>query len=89
LKEWDKLYVKHIKATYPDMSAIHATCMKPLTQLLDSNLNFHKLEEMQRRKEEVPYFRYLALESGFCKDFTAICELLKEFGTLKNHFNIP
>jgi hypothetical protein len=71
------------------MSAIHATAMKPLTQLLDSNLNFHKLELMMQQKIDVDEFRYNALESEFCKFFTGICEIFKEFGDLKNHFNIP
>ena len=37
-KEWDKLYVTHVKTTYPEMSQIHATAMKPLTLLVESNL---------------------------------------------------
>ena len=45
-KERDKLYVKHIKATYPEMSQIHATAMKPLTLLVDSNLQLTRLEVM-------------------------------------------
>ena len=37
----------------------------------------------------VDEFRYNALEAEFSKYFTGICEILKEFGDLKNHFNIP
>ena len=37
----------------------------------------------------VDEFRYQALEFEFSKYFTGICEILKEFGDLKNHFNIP
>jgi len=46
LKEWDKAYVKHAKSIYPEMSAIHASAMKPLTLLIEANLNFYKLELM-------------------------------------------
>ena len=45
-KEWDKLYVKHIKATYPEMSQIHATAMKPLSLLVESNLQLTRLEDL-------------------------------------------
>jgi hypothetical protein len=37
LKEWDKLYTKHIKSGYVEMNAIHVSAMKPLTELLESN----------------------------------------------------
>ena len=73
LKEWDKVYVKHIKTSYPEMSANHAKAMLPLTNLIESNLNFHKLELMIAAKEEVPEFRFKALEEEFCKFFTGVC----------------
>lgn len=62
--------------------------MKPLTLLIEANLNFYKLEQMIGGKQVLPEFRYKALEEEFCKFFTGICEILKEFGTLKNHFDI-
>lgn len=61
LKEWDKLYVKHMKSGYIEMNNIHMTAMKPLTNLLESNLNFHYLELIEKKKE-VPSFRHEALE---------------------------
>jgi hypothetical protein len=73
LKEWDKVYVKHIKTSYPEMSAHHAKAMLPLTNLIESNINFHKLELMIAAKEDVPEFRYKALEEEFCKFFTGVC----------------
>lgn len=88
LKEWDKLYVNHAKKVWPEMSAIHAKAMLPLTNLITANLNFKRLEDMIKAKEEVPEFRYKALEHEFCRFFTDICELLKTYGNLKNHFNI-
>ena len=50
-KEWDKLYVKHAKAVYPEINAIHVAAMKPLTQLIEANSNFHKLEIMIKDKK--------------------------------------
>ena len=42
LKEWDKNYAKHSssKGAYKEMAEIHLNGMKPLTQLIDANLNF-------------------------------------------------
>lgn len=88
LKEWDKLYVKHVKSTYPEMNKIHMQAMQPLNDLIQSNYDFHKLELMIKRKEDVPDFRFKALEFEFSKYFTGICEILKEYGSLKDHFNI-
>lgn len=65
LKEWDKVYMKHIKTAYPEMSALHLKAMQPLSSLVQSNLEFHYLEMMLNNKKEypdVPEFRYLALE---------------------------
>lgn len=53
-KDWDKMYLKHMKSTYPELNAIHMAAMKPLTLLVDSNSNFHKLENMIKEKKEVP-----------------------------------
>lgn len=86
LKEWDKVYMKHIKGSYSEMSQIHAQAMKPLTLLIDSNLNYHKLENM--KQDEVPEFRRTALEEQFCKYFTGVCEIFKDFGNLSDHFDI-
>jgi hypothetical protein len=44
LKEFDKLYTKHIKSGYVEMNGIHTSAMKPLTDLLESNLNLHFIE---------------------------------------------
>lgn len=37
-KEWDKMYLKHIKSVYPEMSGIHSAAMKPLAILVEANL---------------------------------------------------
>lgn len=48
LKEFDAMYMKHLKQGYPEMNAIHMAAMKPLTDLLESNLNFHYLEQLEK-----------------------------------------
>lgn len=37
----------------------------------------------------IPEFRGIALEEQFCKHFTEICRLFKEFGNLEDHYDIP
>ena len=91
-KEWDKNYVKHSKSIYPEMNAIHMSAMKPLQQLIDSNYNFHCLEQMMASKDyktlQPPTFRFDALEEEFSKFLTGVCEIFREYGDLKDHFDI-
>lgn len=87
LKEWDKIYLKHIKSGYIEMNNIHMTAMKPLTNLLESNLNFHYLELIEKKKE-VPSFRHEALEEKFQEHMTRICEIFAQYGNLKDPYNI-
>jgi hypothetical protein len=68
LKEFDKLYVQHIKSGFIEMNNIHTTAMKPLVNIMESNLNFHFLELIEKKKE-VPKFRHEALETKFCDLF--------------------
>jgi hypothetical protein len=87
-KEWDKQYLKHIKSGYPEMNAIHMSAMKPLTDILESNLNLHYLELIMKKKD-VPAFRHEALEEKFSGHLTRMCEIFRDYGDLKDyHFNI-
>ena len=70
------------------MSKIHADAMAPLTLLIESNLQFHRLEEIIKKTKdprEIPEFRYVALEEEFVKHMTIICEIFKEYGDMKEH----
>lgn len=87
LKEWDKLYMKHIKSGFVEMNVIHMAAMKPVTNLMESNLNLHYLELIMKKKD-VPAFRFDALEDKFIEHFTRVCEIFRDFGTLKDYFNI-
>ena len=62
--------------------------MKPLTDLIESNLNFHYLEEMEKKKPGLPKFRHEALETKFCEHLTIVCDILREHGNLKDYYNI-
>ena len=88
LKDWDRLYLKHIKSGYIEMSAIHSKAMKPLTDLLESNLNFTYLENIEKKKE-VPKFRHEALETKFCEHTTTVCNILRSYGNWTDPYNIP
>lgn len=69
------------------MNQIHMTAMKPITNLLESNLNLHYLELIEKKKD-VPSFRHEALEEKFCEHLTRVCEIFRDFGNLKDPFNI-
>ena len=49
--------MKHVKGSYSEMAEYHAKCMLPLTNLIAANVNFHRLENMIKAKQEVPEFR--------------------------------
>lgn len=87
LKEFDRLYLKHIKSGFVEMSAIHSKAMKPLTDILASNLNFTYLENIEKKKD-VPKFRHEALETKFCDHLTHLCNIFRDYGDLKDYFNI-
>lgn len=61
LKDFDKLYVKHIKSGYVEMIAIHTKAMQPIVELMSSNYNFHALEQMEKKHNDLPSFRKEAL----------------------------
>ena len=96
LKDWDKNYVKHSgsKGTSAEMNTIHMSAMKPLTDLIDANNNFHNLEQMVIKGNNgisVPDFRIDALEVQFCLKLTKVCEIFKDYGVenkLEDHFDI-
>jgi hypothetical protein len=88
MKEFDKEYVKHIKGGHPEMNTIHTAAMKPLTDLLESNLNFHYLELIEKKKPNIPKFRHEALETKFCEHLERICCIFRDYGKLENYFNI-
>ena len=88
LKEFDKMYTNHVKKTYPYMSDIHQRAMKPLWDLIVSNLNLHYLDKMREKKMDVPDFRIYALEEEFCKFMTGVCQIFKEYGNMVEYFNI-
>jgi len=87
LKAFDKLYTKHIKSAYVEMSAIHTQAMKPLSDVLESNRNLHFFEELMKKKD-LPKFRYEALEEKFIGHMTKICENFTSYGKLKESYNI-
>ena len=88
LKAFEKQYQKHVKKTHPDVNTIIITAITPLMNLLESNYNFHKLEELMKKKIEIPPFRYKALEDKFWEHLEFIWTVLKEHGELKDTFAI-
>ena len=73
--------MKHIKSGYVEMNLIHTSAMKPLTDLLESNLNLYYLEQIEKKKD-IPSFRHLALEEKFSGHLTRVCEIFRDYGKL-------
>lgn len=92
LKVFEKGYTKHTKKKgnhdFMDQE-VHQKAMMPLTLLCDKNNNFHQLEVMIEQGIDVPEFRYIALENEFSTHLTNVLEILKTYGDLTYHFNIP
>lgn len=62
--------------------------MKPILDILSSNFNMHSLEQLEVKDKELPIFRREALQEKFCSNLTRLLEIFRDFGTLKDHFNI-
>lgn len=62
--------------------------MKPILDILSSNFNMHALEQLEVKDKELPIFRREALQEKFCSNLTRLLEIFRDFGTLKDHFNI-
>lgn len=88
MKEWDKRYMKHAKSTNVELSAITREVAVPLTNLFESNYHFHNINEMVRKGIFVPDFRYKALEEKFVMHSKRLLELFRDFGELKDPFDI-
>ena len=88
LKEFDKLYIKHIKSGFVEMNVIHSQAMKPLVDMMTSNFNLNALELLEAKGQDLPIFRREALMEKFCQHFTRMCEIFRDFGQLKDFFNI-
>lgn len=91
LKEFDKLYVKHGKKGGTNeelMNNVILARMKPLLDLMDSNLNYYKINLMIAAKKAVPDFRFVALREKFCEHMTDLMIILRDYGKLRDFFDI-
>ena len=88
LKEFDKLYMKHIKSGFVEMNAIHQSALKPILEMMSSNYNLNALDQLENKKADVPLFRKEALQERFCQHLNRLCEIFRDFGSLKDPFHI-
>jgi len=88
MKEWDKRYMKHMKTTNVDLGAIQKEVAVPLTNLFESNFNFHNINVMIKKGVPVPDFRLAALEAKFVMHMKRVQELFRDYGKLEDEFDI-
>ena len=69
------------------MGKIHTQAMQPLVNLMESNLEYHQLQCMEKKGYSVPKFRHEALETKFCEHLETMCEYFRDYGELKEFFN--
>jgi hypothetical protein len=88
MKDWDKRYMKHMKGANVKLGEITREVAVPLTNLFESNYHFHNINVMVKKNIFVPDFRYKALEDKFVMHSTRLFELFRDFGELKDPFDI-
>ena len=88
LKEFDKHYVKHGKTINPELAEIHKAALMPLVNLCESNFNYHHFNRLLDNGEDLPDFRFKALETRYVEHMTKVCEILTLYqvkGSEENH----
>jgi len=80
MKQFDKNYTKHKTKTYKELNDIIVRAFQPLVNVLNANLEFHKLEQLMLKDPEIPMFRHKALEHEFCQHMEKMLTILKENG---------
>ena len=88
LKSFEKQYMKHVKKTHPEVQEIIVSAITPFLDLLESNFNYHKIEELRKTGEDIPSFRFNALENKFCDHMEIVCKVLSDHGRLQQIYDI-
>jgi hypothetical protein len=88
LKSFEKKYMNHVKKTHPEVQEIIDSAITPFLDLLESNFNYHKIEELRKIGEDIPSFRFNALENKFCDHMETVCKVLSDHGRLKQIYDI-
>ena len=78
LKDFEKKYVKHCKATNPSLSDIHKKAMQPVTDLMEASVNLQNFRVLAA-KREYPEFRKKALVDKFIEYSSVVCKIVKGF----------
>ena len=78
LKEFERKYVKHCKATNPFLADIHKKSMQPVTDLMEASVNLQNFRILDAKKP-FPEFRKKALTEKFTEHLTKVCDILKGF----------
>ena len=78
LKEFERKYVKHCKATNPFLADIHKKSMQPVTDLMEASVNLQNFRILDAKKP-FPEFRKEVLTEKFTEHLTKVCDILKGF----------
>lgn len=87
LKKFDKDYIKHKKNVHPELNAFVMSAFRPLVNVMDANFELLKIEELMK-KQDIPDFRFQALEEKYCLTMEALLKILTSHGPLKEEYNM-
>lgn len=92
LKDFEKKYVKHAKATNPILAKIHSEAMQPVVDLMEASVNLYNFTTLSAQKP-FPEFRKKALTEKYIEHLTKICDILvlnpnKDGKTLDDPYDI-
>lgn len=80
LKDFEKKYVKHAKATNPSLADIHKKAMQPVTDLMEASVNLQNFRTLSKDpNREFPDFRKKALVEKFIEHLSNVCRILTAF----------
>lgn len=78
LKDFERKYVKHAKATNPVLAKIHEIAMKPVIDLTEASFNLMNFRKLSITRE-FPEFRKKALTEKFIEHLSGVCKIIKAF----------
>ena len=89
LKEFEKMYVKHEKVTNKELGGYIALSFIPLTDMWEANWNYFNILKLINDGQNIPEFRFKAVEDKFIEKMTRLCTLLTNYGEEEKRVRQP